>query len=131
MSQKLEKKLGAKENCRSCGQEMICLEQEYQGKKSLSWRNPDGTAHYNFDYQTKKTSCNPYTPPEHEMPAENTKDQSLLQNWTPTENYAEDLKKLYEIENDTRAFFAKNNMSPDGQKIGLWTKLIFQKRYCR
>lgn len=54
---KLEKKLGAKENCPSCHNQMLCAEIEYKGEKKLQWQDLDGKAHYNYDYKTKTTSC--------------------------------------------------------------------------
>lgn len=54
---KLEKKLGAREKCPSCQNDIFCREVEYKGEKKLQWQNEDGTSHYSFDYKTKVTSC--------------------------------------------------------------------------
>ena len=54
---KLEKKLGNKGNCPSCNAEIVCGEKEYKGEITLQWQNPDGTAHYSYDFKTKTTSC--------------------------------------------------------------------------
>lgn len=54
----ITKSKGAKDNCPSCGKELVCNEKDYQGKISLQWQNPeDGTAHFDFDFKTKKSSC--------------------------------------------------------------------------
>ena len=54
----ITKSKGAKDNCPSCGKELVCNEKDYKGNISLQWQNPeDGTAHFNFDFKTKKSSC--------------------------------------------------------------------------
>ena len=55
---RLEKVKGKKEVCPICGDKMVCVEKTYQGKESLQWQNENGTAHYNFDFKTKETTCN-------------------------------------------------------------------------
>lgn len=54
----LQKEEGKKEKCPICGDSMVCQNKPYQGKDNLSWRNPDGTAHYNFNFKDKSTTCN-------------------------------------------------------------------------
>lgn len=125
MSQKLEKSPGAKADCPICGGHMVCLEKEFQGNKRLSWSNPDGKAHYNFNPETKQTTCNKFEG-EPEAPKQN----DTLEKYSD-EGFLEDCKKLHSIDVTVRAFMQKNNIPPNDQQVGLWTKLIFQKRYGR
>ena len=54
----ITKAKGAKDNCPSCGLELICNEKEYKGAISLQWQDPStNTAHFNFDFKTQKSSC--------------------------------------------------------------------------
>ncbi|MDE1814632.1 MAG: hypothetical protein KGI05_08230, partial [Thaumarchaeota archaeon] len=55
---KLEKVEGKKANCPICDDSMVCVNKPYNGKDKLQWQNPNGTAHYNFDFKTNTTSCN-------------------------------------------------------------------------
>ena len=56
---KLNKVEGAKEQCPSCTQTIFCRMSKgsdiYPAK--LQWQNESGEAHYNFDFNTKTTSC--------------------------------------------------------------------------
>jgi len=54
----ITKAKGVKDNCPSCGKELICNEKEYKGNISLQWQDPETQkAHFNFDFATKKSSC--------------------------------------------------------------------------
>ncbi len=54
----ITKAKGVKDNCPSCGLELICNEKDYKGAISLQWQDPSSnTAHFNFDFATKKSSC--------------------------------------------------------------------------
>jgi len=56
---KLNKVEGSKENCPSCGKEIICRTKPASGNypAKLQWQNQDGTAHYNYDFKTDTTTC--------------------------------------------------------------------------
>ncbi|UVF62339.1 hypothetical protein [Nitrososphaeria virus YSH_462411] len=56
---KLEKKEGNVEQCPTCTQKITCRMTKGSDKypAKLQWQNEDGTAHYNFDFKTKETSC--------------------------------------------------------------------------
>lgn len=56
----LNKVKDAVENCPFCGTKITCREKPggegYPAK--LQWQNEKGDAHYNFDFKTKKNTCN-------------------------------------------------------------------------
>lgn len=59
-----DKAEGVNDKC-FCGTEVICrlkpASQSKDGKiypEKLQWQNIDGSAHYNYDFKTKTTSCN-------------------------------------------------------------------------
>ena len=56
---KLEKKDGAVEQCPNCSQKIVCRMSKGSDKypAKLQWQDEDGSAHYNFDFATKTTSC--------------------------------------------------------------------------
>ena len=56
---KLEKKDGAVEQCPNCNQKIVCRMSKGSDKypAKLQWQDEDGSAHYNFDFATKTTSC--------------------------------------------------------------------------
>ena len=54
----ISKAKGAKDNCPSCGLELVCNEKDYKGAISLQWQDPStNTAHFSFDFKTQKSSC--------------------------------------------------------------------------
>lgn len=59
MLTKLNKVEGSKEQCPNCSQTIFCRMSKGSDKypAKLQWQNEDGTAHYNFDFKTKETSC--------------------------------------------------------------------------
>jgi len=56
---KLNKVEGSKEKCPSCGKEIICRTKPASGNypAKLQWQDPDGKAHYNYDFKTDTTTC--------------------------------------------------------------------------
>lgn len=56
---KLNKVEGSKEQCPNCSNPIFCRMSKGSDKypAKLQWQNEDGTAHYNFDFATKTTSC--------------------------------------------------------------------------
>lgn len=54
----LEKIEGKKTVCPICNDPMVCVNKPFGGKDKLQWQNPNGTAHYNYDFKTQVTTCN-------------------------------------------------------------------------
>lgn len=84
---KLNKVEGSKEQCPNCSNTIFCRmtkgSEKYPAK--LQWQNEDGTAHYNFDFKTKETSCksvsqnSEITAPFITMPVSEGTDKAVLE----------------------------------------------------
>ncbi len=118
--QQKQKVLGAKSTC-NCGTPITCEEQEYQGKKSLSWRNDDHSAHYKFNPSTKKYTCN--------IPSATT-GQTNLDSENVIPQNVKDTEELLQIEHDVKFTLANNGIpNPDKQYIGMLMKCIWMGRH--
>ena len=81
---KLNKVEGAIETCPSCNSKIYCKltkgSEKYPAK--LQWQDEDGSAHYNFDFATKSTSCKSAIPKsessEITMPIASGTDKAVL-----------------------------------------------------
>ncbi len=58
----ITKAKGVEDSCPSCQKKLVCVEITYKDEVKLQWQNPEGGAHYSFDFKTKKTSCKGSTP---------------------------------------------------------------------
>jgi hypothetical protein len=62
MSAKIDKQLNAEKKCTACGMDLVCLETEYEGKKTLSWFEKGTTQkHFTFDSDKQESKCRYHT----------------------------------------------------------------------
>ena len=91
---KLEKKEGNEGPCWKCGQTIFCRIVEKSGNypSKLQWQDKDGKAHYNFNFDTKESTCGKTQPKESlgvTMPKANELDIKVLERIrTDAENIA-------------------------------------------
>lgn len=117
------KEENAKMTCMKCNTLLTCRTKEYKGDYApkLQWQNEDGTAHY------KTTDGKDFTCV---IPNEaNTSDNRVETNIDPEsldkqgKEIFESLLLLDKIDKMTIDYLGKDAQV---QKIGLWTKLVFQ-----
>lgn len=56
-----QKQEGARKICKDCNTQIICKRITFQGEERLSWRNPDGSAHFEYNEETKQFDHTPTT----------------------------------------------------------------------
>ena len=122
-----EKAIGVTDKC-FCGTDVVCQEQDYQGQKSLSWRNlSDSKAHYKI---LKDGNDNPILDGKGKNQFECRKDSGATE--PKTEQTFEDddpiVKKTLEMygrEQKIRYALEKATGKPaNDQHVGLYLKIV-------
>ena len=141
---------GNVETCQSCGTEVKCVMKPASGKYAgkLQWQNMDGKAHYFFDHTKPDGDKEQFKCVIPEEEVTDVPDEETIENTTPEppkpQNVKVELNKtdstiivrinkeivdIATIDRQVMEFLTANNTKEEfvsGEKVGLWTKLIYQ-----
>ena len=106
-----------------CGTNVISHEVEYKGEKKQQWQNYDGKAHYNYNAQTKKMTCN--VPEDSEAKTDDTQ-KTLAPSNDPD---IEDIDRIHALEAKVVKRLKELDMNdPVKEKVGMYVKLLRDKK---